>query len=94
VHVAGNATRKATLPGNCEAAATAMRSFGRSASPDGSVPAPLYIAGMRGRGTYKLTWEEIVALYQLTLDRPAINTRARFNVCPTSSRATRHSLSR
>jgi hypothetical protein len=38
---------------------------------------------MCGRATYKLTWEEIVALYRLTLDQPAVNTRARFNVCPT-----------
>jgi hypothetical protein len=25
---------------------------------------------MRGRSTYKLTWEEIVRLYRLTLDQP------------------------
>jgi hypothetical protein len=25
---------------------------------------------MCGRATYKLTWEEIVALYRLTLDQP------------------------
>jgi hypothetical protein len=46
---------------------------------------------MCGRATYKLTWEEIVALYRLTLDQPAVNTRARYNVCQTSSCATRHS---
>jgi hypothetical protein len=46
---------------------------------------------MCGRATYNLTWEEIVALYQLTLFQPAVITRARYNVCPTSSRATRHS---
>ena len=40
---------------------------------------------MCGRSTYKLTWEEIVALYRLTLDQPAVNTRARYNVCPTTS---------
>jgi len=40
---------------------------------------------MCGRATYRLTWEEIVALYQLTLFQPAVNTRARFNVCPTTS---------
>jgi putative SOS response-associated peptidase YedK len=34
---------------------------------------------------YKLTWEEIVALYRLTFDQPAVNTRARFNVCPTTT---------
>jgi hypothetical protein len=31
------------------------------------------------RATYKLTWEEIVALYRLALDQPALNTRARYN---------------
>ena len=40
---------------------------------------------MCGRFTYKLTWEEIVRLYQLTLDQPAQNTRARYNVCPTTN---------
>ena len=40
---------------------------------------------MCGRATYKLTWEEIVALYRLTLGQPALNTRARFNVCPTTT---------
>jgi putative SOS response-associated peptidase YedK len=38
---------------------------------------------MCGRATYKLTWEEIVALYRLKLGQPAVNTRARYNVCPT-----------
>jgi putative SOS response-associated peptidase YedK len=46
---------------------------------------PNYIQGMCGRATYRLTWEEIVALYQLTLFQPAVNTRARFNVCPTTT---------
>jgi putative SOS response-associated peptidase YedK len=40
---------------------------------------------MCGRTTYKLTWEEIWRLYQLTLDQPPQNTRARFNVCPTTT---------
>lgn len=40
---------------------------------------------MRGRATYQLTWEQIVALYRLTLGQPAVNTRARFNVCPTTT---------
>src|SRR5208283_5524221 len=40
---------------------------------------------MCGRYTYKLTWEEIVRLYRLTLDQPAQNTRARYNVCPTTA---------
>jgi hypothetical protein len=51
--------------------------------------AALYIAGMCGRATYKLTWEEIVALYRLTLYKPAVNTRTRYNVCPKSTGATR-----
>jgi hypothetical protein len=58
---------------------------------DGSLSTPNYIGPMCGRATYKLTWEEIVALYQLTLFQLALNTRARYNVCPTSSRATRRS---
>ena len=33
--------------------------------------------------TYKLTWEELVQLYRLTLDQPPRNTQARYNVCPT-----------
>ena len=40
---------------------------------------------MCGRFTYKLTWEEIVALYRLTLDQPPVNTRARYTVCPTTT---------
>ena len=38
---------------------------------------------MCGRFTYRLTWEEIVRLYGLTLDQPARNTQACYNVCPT-----------
>jgi hypothetical protein len=37
----------------------------------------LYICPMCGRATYKLTWEEIVALYRLTIGQPAVNTRLR-----------------
>ena len=33
------------------------------------------------RSTYKLTWEEIVRLYRLTLEQPPVNTQARYNVC-------------
>jgi len=29
------------------------------------------LSGMCGRSNYTLTWEEIVALYRLTLDQPA-----------------------
>jgi hypothetical protein len=32
---------------------------------------------MCGRTTYKLTWEEIVTLYRLTLGQPAVNSHAR-----------------
>jgi putative SOS response-associated peptidase YedK len=39
---------------------------------------------MCGRSTYKLTWEEIVRLYRLTLNQPPHNMRPRFNVCPTT----------
>jgi putative SOS response-associated peptidase YedK len=38
---------------------------------------------MCGRFTYRLTWPEIVRLYRLTLDTPARNTQAHYNVCPT-----------
>jgi hypothetical protein len=31
---------------------------------------------MCGRSTHKLTWEEIVALYRLTLEQSPVNTRA------------------
>jgi putative SOS response-associated peptidase YedK len=37
------------------------------------------------RAACKLTWEEIVALYRLTRDQPPVNTRARYNVCPTTT---------
>jgi putative SOS response-associated peptidase YedK len=40
---------------------------------------------MCGRFTYRLTWPEIVRLYRLTLDRPARNTQARYNICPTTT---------
>jgi integrase len=36
-----------------------------------------------GRFTNRLTWEELVRLYRLTLGQPAQNTRARYNVCAT-----------
>jgi putative SOS response-associated peptidase YedK len=39
---------------------------------------------MCGRSTYKLTWEEIVRLYKLTLDVAPHNFRPRHNVCPTT----------
>jgi putative SOS response-associated peptidase YedK len=38
-----------------------------------------------GRFTYKLTWEEIVKLYRLTLDQHARNTQPRYNICPTTT---------
>ena len=38
---------------------------------------------MCGRSTYKSTWEEIMALYGLTLDQPPHNFQPRYNVCPT-----------
>jgi len=39
---------------------------------------------MCGRFTYKLTWEELVRLYRLTLDQSPRNLQARYNVCPTT----------
>ena len=39
---------------------------------------------MCGRYTYKLTWEEIVALYRLTLDQKPRNIQPRYNICPTT----------
>jgi hypothetical protein len=40
---------------------------------------------MCGRSTYKLTWEEIVRLYRLTLEQRPVNTQSRYNVCPTTT---------
>jgi putative SOS response-associated peptidase YedK len=40
---------------------------------------------MCGRATYKLTWEEIFALYRLTLGPAPHNFQPRFNVCPTTT---------
>ena len=40
---------------------------------------------MCGRSTYKLTWEQIVALYRLTLAPAPHNFEPRFNVCPTTT---------
>jgi putative SOS response-associated peptidase YedK len=40
---------------------------------------------MCGRATYKLTWEQIVALYRLTLGPAPHNFQPRFNVCPTTT---------
>jgi len=40
---------------------------------------------MCGRFTYKLTWEEIVALYRLTLGAAPHNFQPRYNVCPTTT---------
>ena len=38
---------------------------------------------MCGRFTNKLTWEEIVRLYRLTIQAPPHNLRPRYNLCPT-----------
>ncbi len=40
---------------------------------------------MCGRFTYRLTWEEIVRLYRLTVPHIARNVQARYNVCPTTA---------
>jgi hypothetical protein len=47
---------------------------------DGGMAALNYITAMCGRATYKLTWEEIVALYRRPLGQPAVNTRTRRNL--------------
>lgn len=38
---------------------------------------------MCGRFTNNLTWNDIVRLYRLSLDTPARNLPARYNICPT-----------
>ena len=40
---------------------------------------------MCGRSTYNLTWEQIRALYQLTLDDTRSNLEPNFNFCPTQT---------
>ena len=40
---------------------------------------------MCGRFTNKLTWDDIVRLYRLTLNAPPHNLRPRCNVCPTDT---------
>jgi SOS response associated peptidase (SRAP) len=60
---------------------TAIKAHGWQRSMD--VPT-VYTKPMCGRSTYNLTWEEIVRLYRLTLDQPPQNTRARYNVYPTT----------
>ena len=38
---------------------------------------------MCGRFTNKLTWDEIVRLYRLTIKAPPHNLPPRYNICPT-----------
>ncbi len=38
---------------------------------------------MCGRFTIRLTWEELVRLYRLTIQAPPHNLPPRYNVCPT-----------
>jgi putative SOS response-associated peptidase YedK len=38
---------------------------------------------MCGRFTNRLTWEEIVRLYRLTIQAPPHNLPPRYNICPT-----------
>jgi putative SOS response-associated peptidase YedK len=40
---------------------------------------------MCGRFTNKLTWEEIVRLYRLSIDQPARNVQPHYNICPTDT---------
>jgi hypothetical protein len=60
-----------------------MTEFGRRVA--GPVKRRYMLSVMCGRSTYKLTWEEIVGLYRLTLEQPPVNTQARYNVCPTTT---------
>lgn len=43
---------------------------------------------MECRPGNRLTWEELVRIYCLTLDQPEQNTRAHYNVCPTDENTT------
>lgn len=45
------------------------------------------MAGMCGRFTQHLSWQEIVDLYNITRDVPALNIRARYNFAPTQDGA-------
>jgi hypothetical protein len=47
------------------------------------------LSAMCGRSTYKVTWEEIVRLYRLTLEQSPVNTQARYNVRPTTTTVAR-----
>ena len=38
---------------------------------------------MCGRFTNKLTWDEIVRLYRVTMQAPPHNLPPRYNICPT-----------
>ena len=38
---------------------------------------------MCGRFTNRLTWEELVRLYRLTIQAPPHNLPPRYNICPT-----------
>ena len=40
---------------------------------------------MCGRFTNKLTWEDIVRLYGLTLNAPRHHLQPRYNICPTDT---------
>lgn len=40
---------------------------------------------MCGRFTNKLTWEDIVRLYRLSIDQPARNVQPHYNICPTDT---------
>ena len=64
---------------------TITTSAGASASQPGACGAEIYIQPICVRATYKLTWEEIVALYRLTLGPAPHNFQPRHNVCPTTT---------
>ena len=51
-----------------------MREFGRRVGR--FVKQRYMLSVMCGRSTYKLTWEEIVRLYRLTLEQTAVRAQA------------------
>jgi hypothetical protein len=64
-------------------AAAALSNWDVRFAPESGYARRIYT--MCGRSTYLLTWEQIVRLYRLTLGQPPVNTRARYNVCPTTT---------
>jgi hypothetical protein len=79
------ATPKASFAVARQASAVVpMHAWARIRPQGGALVKQRYmLSGMCGRSSYKLTWEEIVALYRLTLDQPALNSSRASNDDPT-----------